>query len=549
MTADPDLIPPVANLEPHELSARANAHLSQDRFGRAYPYVTALAAHPESDAATCLTAGLLALILDKGGEAIVHFRRATSIDPGDYDAAYNLALAEMSQGNLSEAQYILASLLLLYPDRAPLYNDLAVVVMGAKDTALAMRLLEKALRIDPNFSKARAYVLQLSLDHCLIAEGRRILELTASLDGLSEQSRDDIKRCRRALTLGESGPRNSETDSDPAEPSGATSGYPLCGKRIVFIGTNLGFVASLIERLSRHNEARTCSGQSDREMSDLLRWADLAWFEWCDDSIIRATRLPKQCPIVCRLHSYEAFTDMPGRVDWAKVDKLIFVNESVRHLFRRRVHADVSTVVIHNGVDINRFVIPEGKRYGKKIASVGYINYKKNPTLLLYCFKKIHEYDPSYTLHVAGAHQDPRLQLYFEHFLRRHPLPVHFHGWITDMPAWYADKDFIISTSLFESFHYSVAEGMACGLLPLIHDWCGADDLYPPQFLFSDPSDCLALLTRLERADKYETAHRNRCHIMDCYNQQSQVHRIERELAMICDCRDSGIRRRERRVT
>ena len=137
----------------------------------------------------------------------------------------------------------------------------------------------------------------------------------------------------------------------------------------------------------------------------------------------------------------------------------------------------------------DKFTIPSNKKYGKRICSIGYINYKKNPALLLYCFKAIHDYDSSYRFHIAGTHQDPRIQIYFDHLLPKLNIPVSFDGWVEDVPGYLRDKDYVISTSLFESFHYSIAEGMASGLLPLIHDWFGASYLYPEEYLVHHAAD------------------------------------------------------------
>jgi glycosyltransferase involved in cell wall biosynthesis len=266
-----------------------------------------------------------------------------------------------------------------------------------------------------------------------------------------------------------------------------------------------------------------------------MDWADLAWFEWCDNLLIEATKYPKKCQIVCRLHSYEAFSDMPARVDWSKVDQLIFVNCSVEELVRPLLTKGIPWTVIHNGVDCAKFQIPEDKHFGKKIASVGYINYKKNPTLMLYCFKKIHEYDPEYTFHIAGAHQDARIKLYFDNFLKENPLPMKFYGWVNDMPRWYEDKDFVISTSLFESFHYSIAEGMASGILPLIHNWYGAKYIYPGEYLYNDPDQCLELLKNLEKSNIKEEAEKNRRYITGRYNIEDKFNQISRLLQKVAD--------------
>ena len=188
----------------------------------------------------------------------------------------------------------------------------------------------------------------------------------------------------------------------------------------------------------------------------------------------------------------------------------------------------VPKTVIHNGVDTDRFTIPENKTYGKKIASVGYIYYKKNPALLLYCFKKIYEYDPEFTFHIAGLYQDPRIKLYFDNFLEESPLPIEFCGWVKDMPEWYKDKDYVISTSLFESFHYSIAEGMASGLMPIIHNWYGAKHLYPEEHLFADPDACLELIKEFEKNDRCKQAQINRKFISNRYNLDDKFGQISR---------------------
>jgi len=94
------------------------------------------------------------------------------------------------------------------------------------------------------------------------------------------------------------------------------------------------------------------------------------------------------------------------------------------------------------------------------------------------------------------------------------------------MPSWYDDKDFVISTSLFESFHYSIAEGMASGLLPLIHNWYGARNLYPGKYLFDDPDQCLDLLKQLESSDRKKMQTENRQLILNRYNQVDKSEEI-----------------------
>jgi len=513
-----------------ELTQKANSFLEKNDLGQAYPYVCRLADTEQAEPATSLTAGLMALTLGKRDEAGKHFRQALRKAPDDFNANYNIALIEISGGNYDEAAAILSRLVELNPENAALHNDLAVVWMNKKDTQQALQSFERALELDPNYTAARGNAMQFILDNRLFVEGKHILQVNTQHSQVSNASIADIKKWEEAI--GQSS-INSESvgvaEEDVLVAVRSSHDGPK-GKRLAFFASQPTFIQDIIKRLSNENETRLFAGQTAREIVELMQWADAAWFEWCDHLIIEATKHSKQCQIVCRLHSYEAFTDMPTKVDWGKVDRLIFVNDSVKEIFERQVRIDTPVTIIHNGLDISRFSIPTKKGYGKKIASVGYINYKKNPALLLYCFKKIHAYDPEYTLHIAGQHQDARIQVYFEHFLRENPLPVKFHGWVEDMPAWYADKDFIISTSLFESFHYSVAEGMASGLLPLIHNWCGAGSIYPEGFLFNDPDGCLNLLQRLESADKHKLAQENRRFIVQHYNQEDKFQQIAKLL-------------------
>jgi tetratricopeptide (TPR) repeat protein len=428
----------------------------------------------------------------------------------------------MARRDLKSAHAYFARIRRLNPISAAAYNDLGVVCLEENRPARALVMFRKALRFDPNFRSARNSAMELCLQNGWSAAARRILDQTFS-EKMTTVSAAEVHRWRELL-------------SDHALASLATaSPHTVTGKKIAIFASHDVFIKDIAAGLSVDNQVRKFEGDTLERMQELLRWADIAWFEWCDQLLVAATTLPKSCKIICRLHSYEAFTDMPSQVDWSKVDHVVFVNQSVRNIVGKRIPDGIPTTITYNGVNLERFTLPAGKPVTKKIASVGYINYKKNPALLLYAFKKIHEYDPQYTLHIAGQHQDPRLELYMSNFLNRHPLPVYFEGWVDDMPAWYADKQFVISTSLFESFHYSIAEGMASGCLPLIHDWYGADTLYPQEYLFGDPDRCLEIVKRLERADLNTTRRRNREYIADRYDEKGRTPEIHDLIARVLE--------------
>ncbi|MFQ5498435.1 MAG: glycosyltransferase [Candidatus Zixiibacteriota bacterium] len=499
--------------EPRELAGRINGHLEANQLESALELLGRLAELLPDDLQTLLTAGLVAACLNRNHEADRFFTLAVEAAPTDYDANYNLALARIDRTRYDDAEKILKRLHESDPENAGLLNDLGVVASLQVADGRAIKHFSQALELDPNNADALENVLALMSKKGRFDEGRQLLRMVRNGRGLKQETLTALDRWGKIL---DSSSNIVATVAPPAQPV-------LSGRKIAVFASHRMFIDPVMEELKGKNDIRFFDGDSAPQIEDLMKWADIAWFEWCDQLLIEATRLKKSCPIVCRLHSYEAFTDMPSKVDWSKVDRLVFVNESVRQIFLQQVQPALPMTIIHNGVDTDRFVIPEQKKYGSKIASVGYINYKKNPTLLLYCFKKIHEFDPGATLHIAGTHQDIRIELYFQHFLNQYNLPVHFDGWVEDMPKWYRDKDFVISTSLFESFHYSIAEGMASGLMPMVHNWFGASNLYPQEVLFGDPDDCLRLYGQLKQTDCANVAEANRQLIVDRYCQTDRL--------------------------
>ena len=261
-----------------------------------------------------------------------------------------------------------------------------------------------------------------------------------------------------------------------------------------------------------------------------MEWSDIAWFEWCDGMVVQASKLPKVCKIICRLHSYEVFANFPHEVEWAKIDCLVFVAEHIQTIFLDQLphlKQQLPMQVIHNGIDLQKYELLERPK-GFNLAYVGYINHKKNPSLLLQCMSHLKEVDPRYILHIAGEHQELRFKLYVEHMLSALGLRknIVFHGWVDDVEAWLGDKSFILSTSVLESFGYGIAEAMARGLKPLIHNFVGAGQLYPAKYIFNNVREFGQMVQSPEfRPAEY------RQYIADNHSQGRQFDGIDRLIA------------------
>ncbi|QJD83831.1 glycosyltransferase [Cohnella herbarum] len=271
-------------------------------------------------------------------------------------------------------------------------------------------------------------------------------------------------------------------------------------KLVFFVRSGLdAFIDPIIAHLSIPFTTMKIIVRENSQIDQGMNWADICWFEWCDNLIVYGSKLPiaNRRKIICRLHSYEAFSSYPYQVNWGTVDKVIFVGKPIQDYVLQHVKglSERKTVVIPNGVDLNKYRLIEREK-GFNIAFVGYISAKKGPMLLLHAFKAIHDRDARYKLYIAGKYQDERYRLYFNQMIEQLNLTdaVQFEGWQTDVNRYLENKHYIISTSPLESQHMSMMEAMAAGLKPLVHHFYGAKQVYDASFVWNTIDELIGMV-------------------------------------------------------
>jgi glycosyltransferase involved in cell wall biosynthesis len=260
------------------------------------------------------------------------------------------------------------------------------------------------------------------------------------------------------------------------------------------------FLAPLIPALARQYDVRFVALGPGAALAEAIGWAELVWLEWCWDHAVWATTsgVLGGRPCLLRLHSIEALqTDFPDRVNWDAVGAVITVGADIAALLAERQKALAAPGRLHvvpNGIDIARFA--PGSPDRRRVAWVGHLEPKKNPMLLLQIAQRLCAADPRYSVHVAGAFTDLRTLRYLRRLVPRLGLQgaLHFDGPVADMPAWYADKGVLLSTSMYESFGLNIGEAMAVGAFPVVHDFPGADLLWPEECLFAGIDEAVALI-------------------------------------------------------
>lgn len=191
---------------------------------------------------------------------------------------------------------------------------------------------------------------------------------------------------------------------------------------------------------------------------------DLIFFEFCNNNLVQFTRrFPKECRVVGRFHAVEYRMGYHRTIDWTKVDDLIFVSDLYRAGCEKEAVIDTNIHTVNNGVDLKMFTLKKSFEPTYKLAFVGHLQDSKGIADLDSWVEKFKTIDSRYTLEIAAGE-----------------IPY------SEMNAWLEDKDYLIHPSRSESFCYAVAEALAKGIRPLIHNWPGSAKTFGAEFFYSN---------------------------------------------------------------
>ncbi len=280
------------------------------------------------------------------------------------------------------------------------------------------------------------------------------------------------------------------------------------------------FIKDIAQILSNIYDVKLVVTTDGKQIQEAYSWADIVWLEWANEMAVEITnKLPKdEKQILCRLHSYEALANYPEKINWKNVDKLILVAEHIEHILRD-YHSEVykqvkdKIVIVPNGLDLNRFKF-KLRQPGFNIAVVAHINYKKDPAMWLQIIGMLRKIDERYTLHIAGDFQEIRYANYFKHFIKDVGLEknVKLYGWVDDVNAFLEDKNYLLSTSIHEGHPYNIAEAMARGIKPVIHNYAGAKTQWPDNLVFNFIDEAIRILTSNDyNSEKYRSFVEKNC--------------------------------------
>jgi glycosyltransferase involved in cell wall biosynthesis len=276
----------------------------------------------------------------------------------------------------------------------------------------------------------------------------------------------------------------------------------------------------------------------------ILRRSDVCFFEWASELLVSASYMPKYCPIVTRLHSFEIFAWAP-KVNWDHVDRVIFVSEEMRRKFNIIYpnHAQ-KTTVIHSACLTNKF-IPVNRTFGLNLGMLCSIHPRKRIYEIIMMLNELIRQGYKAHLHIAGERiHGPDLDEYYvatQNLVHKLDLAhdVTFYGKVEDTAKWLQKIDIFITNSYWEGLPASLCEAMASGCYCLSHFWDGAEEALPRENLYSTENELQQKIieyynfTTEERKSHQEQMRRIACEKFDLDKNKMRICEIIEEAALL----------------
>lgn len=419
-------------------------------------------------------------------------------------------------GKLPEASELLNQYQKMVANDIEIYSIKAVIAIMENNLATAKQILRQGLEIDSSH-----FDLLYNLAY--------VYEVEQKYDEVS-----DIFFRMKAEKLGDDQQKYVEESIERIKQKCENFSIVQKNKKklIFFVKQGLdSFLPDIIEGLSDTYETRKVVVNEFNQIDEGMQWADLCWFEWCDELIEYGSnhQLSKEKKIICRIHGYEVYGDLIMKPIWKNIDDLIIVAPHIRRIFEEGTKSlEKGSLRVHTifcGVNMERYPL-NIKNKGYNLGYLGYINYKKNIPLTLDIFKKLHSMDKRYKLFLAGQFQDSRTLAYLNYFVKEYNLydSIFFDGWQDNKSKvnWLKKIDYMVISSIDEGLCFAAAEAMCSGIKPILHNCEGIKDHYDKKYIFDTLDEAVDMINS---SDYNSEAYRQ--FIFGSYNSKNEILKIQ----------------------
>lgn len=287
----------------------------------------------------------------------------------------------------------------------------------------------------------------------------------------------------------------------------------------------------------------------DKASLEKLKDADIVFCEWGLGNILfYANHVQLDQRLYVRIHLQELRVPYLLNVNWKKVDGLFFVAEWVRDDFSNNVWDDIlrkemleRSHYVPNVVDPAKFI--PNKSFpidGRKLrfGMLGAIMKRKGHLKAVQLYNRVLTKFPHKTgdFFIQGhrprelkwmSQEDEDYEKAILNYIRENKIAerIHFlpHG---DPLSFFNSIDITLSLSDFESFHYSIPDGMLMGCLPMIRNWRGAEKFYPSEYIFETDDQFEELYCSFFEAIDPIILYRNRSYIIERFGPSKIIPRL-----------------------
>lgn len=288
-----------------------------------------------------------------------------------------------------------------------------------------------------------------------------------------------------------------------------TTEYLAPGSTILVAGHDLKFAQGILSRLEQCgykilvDQWESHSKHDEERSRQLLAQADAVFCEWgLGNAVWYSQNVEPNQRLVVRVHSQELFRPFLKQIATESVDAFVFVGEFIKRsaILSHGIPSDKS-IVIPNPVNVQALDLPKTEDAEFAIGFVGIVPQQKRLDLALDVVEKLVTQDARWHLRVKGKtpqdypwmlNRPEEMAFYEKQFARikqlneQYPGAVVLDGYGADMEEWYRKVSTVISTSNFESFHLTLADGAASGAMPVSLAWPGSDLIYPSDWIVAN---------------------------------------------------------------
>lgn len=290
-------------------------------------------------------------------------------------------------------------------------------------------------------------------------------------------------------------------------------------RKVLIAGHDLKFAKFIMQKIDEDDDLELLVDQwqghdkhDEAKSFELLHQADAIFCEWGLGNLVWYSKHKKQGQkLITRIHAQELKTRHLDQCNHDNIDNYIIVSPYYFELIIAEFALDrAKCKMIFNMVDtelLNKPKFPDAEFH---LGMIGDVPQSKRLDRALDIFEQLYQKDERYKLFIKGKrpeeypwmHSKAKAEemAYYQQQYQR----IKENGWDKSVvfeghgpiDEWLRNIGWILSVSDNESFHLSVAEGMASGAIPVIFNWAGAETIYHKNYIFDSTSEITAIIHR-----------------------------------------------------